>query len=76
MAMLLRLGTEQDLPQIVALIHEILPAMHEAGNFQWDAKYPLETDFRKDVVNSPLWVAEIEGEIAGVAGKRDVLSPP
>ena len=38
-----------------------------AGNHQWDENYPNDAVFERDIALSQLWIAEIEGSIAGVA---------
>lgn len=65
--MILRLATETDLPHLIDLIRQVVPRMHIAGNFQWDTGYPNETVFRQDIQRGDLWVAEIDGALAGVA---------
>ncbi|WP_208645641.1 GNAT family N-acetyltransferase [Mucilaginibacter endophyticus] len=41
--------------------------MKAAGNFQWDDDYPSKEVFTNDIDLSQLWIAEINGTIAGVA---------
>jgi len=41
--------------------------MNASGNFQWDSAYPNAQVFEKDIALKQLWVAEIDGKIAGVA---------
>jgi GNAT superfamily N-acetyltransferase len=41
--------------------------MRASGNLQWDEAYPNVPVFEKDVQLHQLWVADIEGEIAGFA---------
>jgi GNAT superfamily N-acetyltransferase len=65
--MTIRLATTGDLPQIMLLITNVIPVMKAAGNFQWDHDYPDTVVFTKDINLNQLWVAEIAGEIAGVA---------
>lgn len=65
--MILRPATETDLPHLIDLVRRVVPLMHTAGNFQWDAGYPNETVFQQDIQRGDLWVAEIDGTIAGVA---------
>lgn len=55
------------MPQILALIANVVPAMQAAGNFQWDNDYPNKQVFTKDISLNQLWIAEIMGAIAGVA---------
>ena len=65
--MKIRPATVTDIPQIMNLITEVVPAMNAAGNFQWDATYPNEQVFENDIKNNQLWVADEDGDIAGVA---------
>lgn len=65
--MTIRLATLNDIPQILALIADVIPAMKAAGNFQWDNDYPNKQVFTKDIILSQLWIAGIDGAIAGVA---------
>ena len=41
--------------------------MQAGGNFQWSADYPSEAVFLADIEQSQLWVAELDGVVAGVA---------
>ena len=63
----IRRATTTDLPSILLLISRVVPLMHAAGNFQWEASYPNEPVFRQDIDRKHLWVAELGGKIAGVA---------
>jgi len=62
-----RPATEADLPAILQLVREVVPLMNAGGNLQWDADYPNETVFRSDIARRQLWVAELDGAVAGVA---------
>lgn len=62
-----RLATAADLPALLALVGRVVPLMHASGNFQWSADYPNETVFSNDIERRQLWVAELEGAVAGVA---------
>lgn len=73
--MLIRLATPSDLPALLRLLKRIIPLMREAGNFQWDDHYPNETVFRQDIVNDQLWVADIDGQLAGVAALTEDQEP-
>ena len=64
--MLIRLATSADISAIMQLIGEIVPVMHAAGNFQWDATYPNTKVFENDITLGQLWVADEEGNIAGI----------
>ncbi|MCC3153781.1 GNAT family N-acetyltransferase [Hymenobacter sp. BT770] len=56
-----------DVPAILALIRRVVPLMNANGNFQWSADYPNEAVFTEDVRRNHLWVAELDGAVAGVA---------
>ena len=49
------------------LIADIVPAMNALGNFQWDNNYPNAEVFKNDVTHNQLWVADVDGAIAGIA---------
>ena len=63
----MRLATPTDLPAILALIRRVVPLMNAAGNFQWEASYPNEAVFRQDIARQHLWLAELDGQLAGIA---------
>jgi len=65
--MLIRRAELTDIPQILLLIAEVVPAMNAAGNFQWDSVYPNAGVFEQDIALKQLWVAEVDGEIAGIS---------
>jgi ribosomal protein S18 acetylase RimI-like enzyme len=64
--MTIRLATLQDIEPITQLVARVVPIMQATGNLQWDDNYPNAEIFTADVHNSQLWVADIEGTIAGV----------
>ena len=64
--MIIRPATLQDIEPILELIAGVVPAMNELGNFQWDSGYPNREVFEKDVVLNQLWVADVDGAVAGV----------
>ena len=49
--------------------------MHEAGNFQWDDHYPNEAVFGQDIAKNQLWVADVNGRLAGVAALTEDQEP-
>jgi hypothetical protein len=49
------------------LISQVVPLMHVEGNYQWDSHYPNEWVFESDIAHGQLWVAELDGNLAGVA---------
>src|SRR5580698_8800257 len=57
----------EDVDAVMALVGRVVPLMRASGNLQWDDSYPNAEVFARDVVKSQLWVAEIQGQIAGVA---------
>lgn len=57
----------EDIPTVMALIQRVVPLMRASGNMQWDEHYPNPEVFTRDVELSQLWVAEIDGSVAGVA---------
>jgi len=65
--MLIRLAALNDIPQIMALIAEVVPLMNASGNFQWDNTYPNAEVFEKDIALNQLWLAEIDGCVAGIS---------
>lgn len=73
--MTIRLATPADIPALIILIRRIVPLMHESGNFQWDDHYPNETVFGQDIEKSQLWVADLDGQLAGVAALTEDQEP-
>lgn len=65
--MLIRHATLNDIPQIMQLIAEVVPAMNASGNFQWDSTYPNAEVFEKDIALNQLWVADVDSAIAGIS---------
>ena len=63
----IRPATLQDVDSIMQLIALVVPAMNAAGNYQWDNTYPNTEVFEKDIDLHQLWVAEIDGNIAGIS---------
>ena len=65
--MTIRPATLADIPGIMQLIAEVVPAMNAASNFQWDSTYPNAKVFENDIALEQLWVADADGDIAGIA---------
>ena len=63
--MTIRPATLNDIEPIMELVAEVVPVMRASGNFQWDETYPNAEVFTKDVELGQLWVAVVDGEIAG-----------
>lgn len=62
----IRLATLDDIPGIMNLVAEVVPLMRASGNFQWDDTYPNPQVFAADIALGQLWIAEIDGQIAGI----------
>ena len=73
--MIVRLATTADLPALMPLIRRIVPLMRETGNFQWDDHYPNETVFSEDITKAQLWVADVAGQLAGLAALTEDQEP-
>lgn len=65
--MIIRRAAIPDIPAIMRVIAEVVPLMRAAGNYQWDSTYPNAAVFEEDIAANQLWVAETDGDIAGVA---------
>ncbi|MBO2012301.1 GNAT family N-acetyltransferase [Hymenobacter negativus] len=65
--LLVRRAALADVPAILALVRRLVPLMQANGNFQWSADYPNEGVFLADIEQNQLWVAELDGAVAGVA---------
>ena len=65
--MQMRLATKDDLPSLMALVRRVVPLMRATGNLQWDETYPNEAVFQRDIDLNQLWIAMVDGNIAGVA---------
>jgi len=73
--MKIRLANLTDIPDIMRVINAVVPGMLAAGNFQWDSSYPNPKVFETDIALNQLWVAVIDGEIAGVTAITTDQSP-
>jgi ribosomal protein S18 acetylase RimI-like enzyme len=65
--MTIRQGNTEDVAAVMEVVKKVVPVMRAAGNLQWDDVYPNAEVFQRDVDQEQMWVAEIEGIIAGVA---------
>ena len=72
---LIRMATDEDVAAILALVGRSVPLMRAAGNLQWDDGYPNAEVFAEDVRVRQLWVAEVDGRVAGVAAITTEQSP-
>ena len=73
--MTIRPAVPTDIPDLLTLLHHIVPLMHEAGNFQWDDTYPNAAVFGNDIAKEQLWVADVDGQLAGVAALTQDQEP-
>ncbi|RYU91080.1 GNAT family N-acetyltransferase [Mucilaginibacter terrigena] len=64
---MIRLAKLTDIPAIMQLIKDVVPLMIAGGNGQWDDSYPNPAVFENDIALNQLWVADIDGAIAGVS---------
>jgi GNAT superfamily N-acetyltransferase len=62
-----RLGRLEDVEAVMALVRRVVPQMRAQGNFQWDDQYPNAAAFERDVDQGWLWIAEVQGQVAGAA---------
>lgn len=65
--MWIRLAVPEDVAGVMGLLRRVVPLMQAAGNQQWDESYPNAAVFESDIEQGQLWVAEIDGAVAGVA---------
>jgi len=63
----IRLGTKEDLPNLMALVQRVVPLMRAVGNLQWDESYPNAAVFQQDIDLKQLWVADADTSLTGVA---------
>lgn len=73
--MRIRLAVPTDLAAVMDLVGRVVPLMRAAGNLQWDESYPDAAVFEQDVEQGQLWVAEIDGAIAGMAALTTDQAP-
>ena len=65
--MVIRQATLNDILPIMELVQAVVPLMNAAGNWQWDSTYPNPEVFEKDISLNQLWLADIDGAIAGIS---------
>jgi GNAT superfamily N-acetyltransferase len=71
----IRRATLFEVPELMLLVRRVVPLMRAAGNLQWDEHYPNSEVFLRDIQLRQLWVADVEGIIAGVAAITTDQSP-
>jgi ribosomal protein S18 acetylase RimI-like enzyme len=64
--MQIRLAMRADVATVIELLRRVVPSMRAAGNLQWDEHYPTAAVFEHDVEQRQLWVAEVDGALAGM----------
>lgn len=64
--MIIRQATLSDLDSLMQTIKVVVAAMLACGNTQWDADYPNAEVFTRDIEQNQLWVADVDGAVAGV----------
>lgn len=64
-----------DIPEIMRIVAEVVPLMQAAGNRQWNNTYPNTEVFTNDIELKQLWLAEHNGEIAGVTAITTAPEP-
>ena len=73
--MQLRRATQADIPAVLDLIRRVVPSMLASGNRQWDDSYPNARVFERDVARKQLWIAESDGQLAGVVAITSEKEP-
>ena len=63
----IRQSTAKDIEGILGIVSRVVPLMRAAGNLQWDYTYPNAAVFAADEASGQLWLAEVDGELAGCA---------
>ena len=62
----IRVAKLADIPAIMQIVKDVVPLMKAAGNFQWSDDYPNPEVFANDISLGQLWVAEVDGQVAGI----------
>ena len=65
--MRVRLGTQEEVQAVMALVQRVVPLMRAEGNWQWDDAYPNPAVFTTDVQRGQMWIVAVDGAVAGVA---------
>lgn len=73
--MTIREATLTDLPEIMTIVAEVVPLMQATGNQQWSDTYPNTTVLTRDIELNQLWVAEHNGQLAGVTAITTAPEP-
>jgi GNAT superfamily N-acetyltransferase len=73
--MRMRLATIDEVPAIMEIVRGVVPVMRAAGNLQWSEDYPNPEVFLEDIARDQLWVAEVDGRVAGVVALTTDQAP-
>lgn len=73
--MIIRQGRAEDIPAAMDIVRRAVPLMRAEGNLQWDDVYPSEQIFAHDVELGRLWVAEVNGRLAGISAVTTEQEP-
>ena len=57
----------EDINGVMALVKRVVPLMRASGNLQWGDDYPNAAAFERDISLNQLWLAQVDGLLAGVA---------
>lgn len=71
----IRLANMKELPELVEILQQVIPLMHQEGNFQWDDKYPTPSILSTDIKERHLFVALMDRKIVGFV-VINALFPP
>ena len=73
--MRIRLAQPGDVAAIMQIVRAVVPLMRASGNLQWDDVYPNPAVLDEDIALSQLWIAEIDGCVAGAVALTTEQSP-
>ena len=62
---IIRPAIPADVDAIAAYLPQVKAGMHERGNPQWGKQYPERADYAGDLERRELYVAELDGGVAG-----------
>jgi GNAT superfamily N-acetyltransferase len=62
---MMRKAVMEDIKDTMQIINETIMEMQSYNNYQWDANYPEEKDFRDDIQKGDLFVLEREDKLIG-----------
>lgn len=62
---MIRRAVLPDLDTIMNIIKDTIAEMHSYDNYQWDEEYPNKQDFKDDINEGNLFVAEENGSVVG-----------